>query len=63
METLSVTLGDRESLCEPKTQASASMAALSSPKLSPVLLQLDRNTERSIFISFLLRQIERKVLC
>ena len=42
-------LGEREMLWEHKPQAGVSTAFSSSPKLSRVFLQLDRNTENMFF--------------
>ena len=45
-------LGEREMLWDHEPQASVSTAFSSSPKLSRVFLQLDRNTENMFSISF-----------
>ena len=49
---MSGSLGEREMLWEHKVQASVSTAFLSSPKLSRVFLQLNRNTKNMFSISF-----------
>ena len=59
---LSESLGEREMLHE--LQVSVSTAFSSSPKLSRVFLQLDRNTENMFSISFRKHHNEkRKTTC
>ena len=56
----SESLGEREMLWEHEPQASVSTAFSSSPKLSPVFLKLDRNTENMFSISFRKHRDEEK---
>ena len=53
-------LGEREMLWESELQESASTAFSSSPKLSWVFVQLDRNTEYMFSISFRKQHDEKK---
>ena len=53
-------LGEREMLWEHEPQASVSTAFSSSPKLSGVFVQLDRNTEFMFSISFRKQQEKKK---
>ena len=53
-------LGEREMLWKHEPQASVSTAFSSSPKLSRVFLQLDRNTENMFYISFRKHRDEKK---
>ena len=45
-------LGEQEKLCEHELQAIVSTALSSSPKLSRVFVQLDKNTEYHVFYFF-----------
>ena len=53
-------MGEREMLWEYEPQESVSTAFSSSPKLSRVFLQLDRNTEYMFSISFRKHRDEKK---
>ena len=55
-----MSLGEREMLWEHEPQASVSKAFSSSPKLSRVFVQLDRNTEYMFSISFRKQRDEKK---
>ena len=60
IENTSDSLGERDVLWEHERQASVSTAFSSSPKLSRVFLQLDRNTEYMFSISFRKQRDEKK---
>ena len=53
-------LGEQEMLWEHEPQGSVSTASSSSPKLSQVFLQLDRNTENRFSISFRKHTVTKK---
>ena len=57
---MSGSLGEQEMLWEHEPQASVSTAFSSSPKLSRVFAQLDRNTEYIFLISFRKPRNEKK---